>query len=205
MKLRYSVLTALFLSAIMFFISCDNPFSREWAAKIGSDTITIKDLNRFYYVQNRMIENTSDNAEIDRLAKDPVYAQMHQYLNKQFFLESLINGKVVYKAAMDDSTIDKDELNTVIELSKYQVVMQYYLVKKLKSKIVVTEEEVSEYYTKYKSKLSKYTFNEATELCRKDIEQRKLYMEMNRYIEELKQKSGVNRDGFKEHMTKTEK
>ena len=205
MKLRYSVLTALFLSAIMFFISCDNPFSREWAAKIGSDTITIKDLNRFYYVQNRMIENTSDNAEIDRLAKDPVYAQMHQYLNKQFFLESLINGKVVYKAAMDDSTIDKDELNTVIELSKYQVVMQYYLVKKLKSKIVVTEEEVSEYYTKYKSKLSKYTFNEATELCRKDIEQRKLYMEMNRYIEELKQKSGVNRDGFKEYMTKTEK
>lgn len=202
MKIRYSVLTALFVSAVMFFISCDNPFSREWAAKIGSDTITIKDLNRFYYVQNRMVENTEKNEEIDRLAQDPMYVQAHQYLNKQFFLESLINGKVVYNAAMDDSSIDKDELNTVIELSKYQVVMQYYLVKKLRSKITVTEEEVNEYYTKYKSKLSKYTANEAIELCRKDLEQRKLYMEMNRYIEELKQKSGVNRDGFKDYMTK---
>ncbi len=202
MKIRYSVLTALFVSAVMFFISCDNPFSREWAAKIGSDTITIKDLNRFYYVQNRMVENTDKNEEIDRLAQDPMYSQSHQYLNKQFFLESLINGKVVYNAAMDDSSIDKDEMNTVIELSKYQVVMQYYLVKKLKSKIVVTEEEVNEYYAKYKSKLSKYTANEAIELCRKDLEQRKLYMEMNRYVEELKQKSGVNRDGFKEYMTK---
>ena len=202
MKIRYSVLTALFVSAVMFFISCDNPFSREWAAKIGSDTITIKDLNRFYYVQNRMVENTDKNEEIDRLAQDPMYSQSHQYLNKQFFLESLINGKVVYNAAMDDSSIDKDEMNTVIELSKYQVVMQYYLVKKLKSKIVVTEEDVNEYYAKYKSKLSKYTANEAIELCRKDLEQRKLYMEMNRYVEELKQKSGVNRDGFKEYMTK---
>lgn len=202
MKIRYSVLTALFVSAVMFFISCDNPFSRDWAAKIGSDTITIKDLNRFYYVQNRMVENTESNEEIDKRALDPMYSQAHQYLNKQFFLESLINGKVVYNAAMDDSAIDKDELNTVIELSKYQVVMQYYLVKKLKSKIVVTEEEVNEYYTKYKSKLSKYTANEAIELCRKDLEQRKLYMEMNRYIEELKQKAGVNRDGFKEYQTK---
>ncbi|HPS59480.1 MAG TPA: hypothetical protein PK514_15365 [Spirochaetota bacterium] len=202
MKIRYSFLTALFVSAIMFFISCDNPFSREWAAKIGSETITIKDLNRYYYVQNRMMENKETNEEIDKLAQDPMTSQMHQYLNKQFFLDSLINSKVVYAAAMDDSVIDKEELNTVIELSKYQTVMTYYLTKKLKNKIVVTEEEVNEYYTKYKSKLSKYTANEAIELCRKDLEQRKLYMEMNRYIEELKQKSGVNRDGFKEYMTK---
>ncbi|HQO39730.1 MAG TPA: hypothetical protein PK986_04600 [Spirochaetota bacterium] len=202
MKIRYSVLTALFVSAIMFFISCDNPFSRDWAAKIGSETITMKELNRFYYTQNKLSLEKESNEEIDKLALDPMFVQMHPTLNKQLFLDSIINGKVVYNAAMEDSSIDRDEMNAFIELQKYQIVTQYYLYKKLKSKIVVTEDEVNEYYTKYKSKLSKYTANEAIELCRKDLQNRKLMYESNRYVDELKQKSGVNRDGFKEYMTK---
>jgi hypothetical protein len=205
MKIRYSVLTALFASAIMFFISCDNPFSRDWAAKIGNETITMKELNRFYYTQNKLSLEKDSNEEIDKLAQDPMAVQMHPTLNKQLFLDSIINGKVVYNAAMKDNSIDKDEMNAFIELQKYQIVTQYYLYKKLKPRIVVTEDEVNEYYTKYKSRLSKYTANEAIELCRKDLQNRKLMYESNRYVDELKQKSGVNRDGFKEYMTKQDK
>jgi len=202
MKIRYSALTALTVLMAMFIISCENPFSKEWVAKIGSDVITVKEFNRFYYTQNKMSEGVDSDEEIDKRAQDPVYAQMHQMLNKQTFLESIINGKLIYGAAKEDDSINQDELDTIIELSKYQVVMNYYLVKKLKSKIVVTEDEVNEYYTKYKSKLSKYPVNEALELCRRDIEQRKLYMESSRYVEELRQKKGVNKDGFKEYMSK---
>ena len=205
MKLRYSAATAISALLIMFFVSCDNPFSKEWAAKIGSDVITIKDFNQFYYTQNRMVENVETNEDVDKLAQDPVYVQMHQFLNKQYFLETLINGKLIYSAATEDDSINQDELNTVIELSKYQIVMQYYLIKKLKSKIVVTDEEVNEFYTRNKDKLSKYTANEAIEICRKELEQRKLYAEMSRYVEELKQKKGVNRDGFKDYMSKQNK
>ena len=205
MKLRYSAATAISALLIMFFVSCDYPFSKEWAANIGSDVITIKDFNQFYYTQNRMVENVETNEDVDKLAQDPVYVQMHQFLNKQYFLETLINGKLIYSAATEDDSINQDELNTVIELSKYQIVMQYYLIKKLKSKIVVTDEEVNEFYTRNKDKLSKYTANEAIEICRKELEQRKLYAEMSRYVEELKQKKGVNRDGFKDYMSKQNK
>ncbi len=204
MKIRLSAIFALLLAIVFGYISCDNPFSREWAAKIGNDVISIKDFNRFYYTQNKILFSVETNEEIDKLAMDPS-GQMNQYLNKQSFLEALINQKVVFDAAMDDKSIDQDELKTIIELGKYTTVIQYYIMKKLKNKITVTEEEVEQFYNKNKDKLSKYTANEAVALCRRNLEQNKLQMETMRFIEELKQKAGVNRDGFKDYMSKAGK
>lgn len=205
MKIRYSAITALIISTMLCFISCDNPFSREWAAKIGNDVITIKDFNRFYYGYNKMLFGVDSNEEIDKMAQDPVYGQMNQYLNKQSFLELLINYKVVYETTIDDKSIDQDDLNAIIEFTKYNMVVNYYMLKKLKYKIVVTDDEVNEYYTKYKDKLSKYPINEALSMCRKNLEQQKLQYESVKFVEELKQKVGVNRDGFKEYMSKENK
>ena len=94
-------------------ISC----KKEWAAKIDGEAISMEEFNKFYYLQSKMMTNIETNEEIDKLAASPEYAN-HPLLSKAGFLEHIIAQKLLYKKAMEDKSIDHDELNTVIEMIK---------------------------------------------------------------------------------------
>lgn len=185
------------------FISCKNMFG-ETAATIDGDKITIDELNKFYYIQNKMLTNIDSKEEIDKLADNPAYAN-HPFLNKANFLEHLIAQKVLYDKAMSDKSIDKDELNTLLEMVKIQTAAQYFLSKKLKDKITVTDEEVEKIYTENKSKFAGKTADEASNYIKQQIFAQKSRMETNKYVAELLGEHAINKDGFKEYMTKQKK
>ena len=196
-----SILTLVTVLSISF-TSC-NLFS-DTAAKVDGDKITIDELNRYYYIQNKMVTNIESKEEIDKLAANPAYAN-HPFLNKANFLDHIIAQKLLYKKAMDDKNIDKEELDTLVEMVEMQTVAQYFLGKKLKDKITVTDEEVAKVYNENRAKFAGRTADEATNYIKQQIFASKSRQETNRYISDLVSESAINKDGFKEYMEKQKK
>ncbi len=200
MKIKHLLTISIITMLIIPQISC----KKEWAAKIDDDTISMEDFNKFYYLQTKMMANVETNEEVDKLAENPAYAN-HPLLSKPGFLDHLIAQKVLYKKAMDDKAIDHKELDTVIEMIKIQTVAQYYLGKKLKDKITVSDEEVNAVYNENKSKFAGRTADEATAYIKQQIFAQKSKQETNKYILELLAEYKINKEGFKESQSKAEK
>ncbi len=198
MKIKHLLTICIITMLLIPQISC----KKEWAAKIDDETISMEDFNKFYYLQTKMMANVETNEEVDKLAENPAYAN-HPLLSKAGFLDHLIAQKLLYKKAMDDKAIDKDELATVIEMIKIQTVSQYYLGKKLKDKITVSDEEVNAVYNENKSKFAGRTADEATTYIKQQIFAQKSKQETNKYIMELIAESKVDKEGFKNSQSKT--
>jgi hypothetical protein len=203
MKTRVLILSLLLSLSSVIFISCNNT-SGEWAAKVDGKVISIEEFNKYYYTQNKMMANVDSNEDVDRLANDPAYAN-HPFLNKSNFLDHLIAQKLIYNKAMNDKSIDKDELNTILEITKIQTASQYYLGKKLKDQIKVSEEEVADFYNKNRRQFAGRTANEATAYIRQQILSYKSRQEANQYVMELVAESEVKKEGLKEYLAKTKK
>ncbi len=195
MKIKHLLTILIITMLIIPQISC----KKEWAAKVDGETISMEDFNKFYYLQSKMMANLETNEEVDKLAENPAYAN-HPLLSKAGFLDHIIAQKLLYKKAMSDKSIDKDELKTVIEMIKIQTAAQYYLGKKLKDKITVSDEEVTAVYNQNKSKFAGRTADEATAYIKQQIFTQKSRQETNKYIMELIAESKVDKDGFKESI-----
>jgi len=203
MKIQALALTALLSLSVLMTISCTNS-SGDWAAKIDGKTITIDEFNRYYYTQNRMMANVDSNEDVDKLANDPSYAN-HPFLNKSNFLDHLIAQKLIYNRAMNDKSINRDELNTILEITKIQTASQYFLGQKLKDKIKVTDEEVAQYYNQNRRQFTGRTANEATAYIRQQILSYKSRQEANQYVMELVAESEVKKEGLREYLAKQKK
>lgn len=203
MRIQALALTALLTLSVLITISCNNT-SGEWAAKIDGKTISIEEFNRYYYTQNKMMANVNSREEVDRLANDPSYAN-HPFLNKANFLDHLIAQKLIYSKAMNDKSIDKEELNTILEITKIQTASQYFLGQKLKDKIKVTDEEVAQYYNQNRRQFAGRTANEATAYIRQQILSYKSRQEANQYVMELVAESEVKKEGLREYLSKQKK
>lgn len=203
MKVQVLVLTALLSLSALMTISCQNA-SGDWAAKIDGKTISIDEFNRYYYTQNKMMANVNSKEEVDKLASDPSYAN-HPFLNKSNFLDHLIAQKLIYSKAMSDKSIDKDELTTILEITKIQTASQYFLGQKLKDKVKVTDEEVAQYYNQNRRQFTGRTANEATAYIRQQILSYKSRQEANQYVMELVAESEVKKEGLREYLAKQKK
>ena len=200
MKIKHLLTICIITMLVIPQISC----KKDWAAKVDNETISMDEFNKFYYLQSKMMTNLETNEEIDKLAENPAYAN-HPLLSKAGFLDHIIAQKLLYREAMDDKSIDKDELDTVIEMIKIQTVAQYYLGKKLKDKITVSDEEVNTVYNQNKAKFAGRTADEATAYIKQQIFAQKSRQETNKFIMELVGKSKVNKDGFKDYQSKNVK
>ena len=200
MKIKHLLTICIITMLVIPQISC----KKDWAAKVDNETISMDEFNKFYYLQSKMMTNLETNEEVDKLAENPAYAN-HPLLSKAGFLDHIIAQKLLYKEAMDDKSIDKDELDTVIEMIKIQTVAQYYLGKKLKDKITVSDEEVNTVYNQNKAKFAGRTADEATAYIKQQIFAQKSRQETNKFIMELIGKSKVNKDGFKDYQSKNAK
>jgi hypothetical protein len=197
-----AIITAI-ISAVLGALSCDS--GGGWAVKIDSDTISIDEFNNYYYAFNKTTYNLKSNEDVDKLAaevdtldpRDP----RRQYLLKSNFIDHLVAQRLLYNKAVNDSSIDKKELNTTIELAKMQTVATYYLGKKLKDKITVTDAEVEKFYTENRSDFRGVPLNdEFINRIKQQLVFQKSSVASNEYIMELMAESKVNKEGFKNYI-----
>ncbi|HOV08233.1 MAG TPA: hypothetical protein PK482_03855 [Spirochaetota bacterium] len=200
-KRDLAVLVALIFA--FFSISC-NKFTGETAATIDGKKITIEEVNKFYYIQNKLLTNIDSNEEIDKLAENPAYAN-HPFLNKANFLDHFIAQKVLYEKAMEDKEINKDELKALLEMVKMQTAAQYYLSKKLKNKISVSDDEVNKIYNENRARFAGRTADESENYIKQQLFAQKSRVEADKLVREILAEHSIKKDGFKEYLEKNKK
>ena len=197
MKIKHLLTISIMAILIIPQLSC----KKEWAATIDDSTkIYMDEFNRFYYLQAKLFLNVDSNEEIDKLAEDPRFEKT--MLNKNNFLEYLVAQKLLYNKAMSDKTIDKDEFNTYVEFAKMQSVNQYFLGKRFKDRITVSDEEVEAIYRERRAQFAGMNANDVTNYIRQQMTAQKLQYESGRYLQNLMDEHKINYDGLKEHLKK---
>ncbi len=171
----------------------------EWAVKIDDEKISIDEFYKFYYTQNKMLLNL-DKDEIDDLADDPQLAE-HPTINKTKFMDYLVSRKLLYRKAVNDEDINKDELNALMELSKLNAAANYYILEKHKDEIEVSDEEAEMFYRNNQDQFKGVPINERVmNGIKQQIFMQKLEAKSSEFIMDLIAESKVNREGFKKHL-----
>jgi len=177
--------------------------NKDWAVKINDDPITIDEFYKFYYTQNKILLNMSKE-EINQLAEDPSMVN-HPTLNKSKFMDFIISRKLLYDRALKDKSIDNEELKTIMKLFKLQGVATYYLSEKLKDEVIISDEEIDQYYKKNKDK---YKGLPVDDNLIADIRQRiflqKFEQASSEFVMNLIAESKVEKQGFKDHLRQEE-
>jgi hypothetical protein len=202
-------ISLIIAASSILLISCDKKGKKsgEWAVKIDDEVITIDEFNSYYYTQNKLALNLASNEDVDRIAANPstIRPEYRQTLIKSNFLDHLVAQKLLFKKAMNDPKLDKEELNTIIEISKLQLVGQYYLTTALKDEINITQEEIDSFHQKNRSKFRGVPINEADMQIRRYLTLQKFKIKSNEYLMGLIAESKINKEGFKNYQKRVSK
>ena len=208
MKSKFLLITALLGCSIISMLSCGD--DSGWGVKIENETISIDEINRYYYIFNKATYNLRTNEEVDKLASeagnlDPRDTR-RQYLAKNNFVDYLIAQKLVYNKAVKDPSVDKKELDAILEMSRMQAVVTFYLGQKFKDKIAVTDAEVEKFYAENKAGFRGVPLNDdVIDRIKQQIFFQKSMIASNEYIMELMAETRIKKEGFKEYLQKFEK
>jgi len=192
----------IIILAAVIAVSCNK--GGKWAVKINNDVVSIDEYNDFYYTQNKILLNM-DREDIDKLSADMSMIN-HPTLNKTKFMDFLVSRKLLFQKAMKDDSINKDELKTVIELFKLQGVATYYLSEKLKDEIVITDDEVDNFYNSNRRMFKGVPVNDQViAKIKQQIFMQKFEQKSSEFVMNLIAESKVNREGFKNYMRESAK
>lgn len=182
--------------AVMIFalaISCGNKYGGKWIAKIDSDEITDNELNAYYYAQMKSIYNLPKE-EIDKLAQDPAQLERNPLLNKNNFLEQMIQQRLVYKKAIDDGILKNEELNTLLDISKEGLVVQYYIREKFKNDITIAPQEVEQIYNQQRARFKGVPVDQAEMYIKQQLFQQKLNMKIKELVDTLRDEKKIEKN-----------
>ncbi|MCU0847248.1 MAG: hypothetical protein MUD12_05105 [Spirochaetes bacterium] len=193
-KIFILLVAVLISSSILFSCKKDN-----WAAKIDDDVISLDDFYNYYYLQNKLFLNL-EKKDLDKLSGDPTMMN-HPTINKARFLDFIISRKILYKKAMDDKNINKDDLNTIVELSKLQAVSTFYIMERLKNEIKVTDQEAEQFYNSNKKLFNNVPIDEnIINRIKQQIFMQKIEERSNEFIMDMMAQYKINREGLKNHL-----
>jgi len=189
-KILYSFIA---ITILAMAISCGNQYGGKWIAKIDDETITDNELNAYYYAQMKSIYNLPKE-EIDKLAQDPAQLERNPLLNKNNFLEQMIQQRLVYKKAIDDGTLKNEELQTLLDISKEGLVVQYYIREKFKNDISIAPQEVEMIYNQQRARFKGVPIDQAEMYIKQQLFQQKLNMKIKELVDTLRDEKKIEKN-----------
>lgn len=192
-KKRFFCLALGFIMCLTLSVSCNKFSGGDWVAKMDNDTITINELNTFYYAQQKSLYNLPKE-KIDELAADPSQVAKNPTLDKKEFLEQLIRQRLVYNKASEDKTLKDKEVDALIQMAREAVVVGYYVREKFKNDIDPTQKEVEEVIAQQKDRLKGIPIDQAEMYVKQQIQQQKLQMKIRDLVEKLVNEKGIKKN-----------
>lgn len=198
-SLRKFVLVLSVIAASSLTLSCNKFGSGDWLVKIDGNSISKSDFNDIYYAHHKQffqqmfgMLNVS-NADIDKFAADPATMRRIPTLNKQIFLQEIINQKLIYEKADDEGYLGKSELQTLINISRETAVVQYYVREKFDKDIAVSDQEVEAFYNENRARFKAQPVEAAEKSIRQYLSANKLRRKMAKFVSELREASQIDR------------
>ncbi|HXK66680.1 MAG TPA: hypothetical protein PK348_10455, partial [Spirochaetota bacterium] len=132
--------------------------------------------------------------EIDKLAQDPAQLERNPLLNKNNFLEQMIQQRLVYKKAIDDGTLKNEELKTLLDISKEGLVVQYYIREKFKNDISIAPQEVEMIYNQQRARFKGVPIDQAEMYIKQQLFQQKLNMKIKELVDTLRDEKKIEKN-----------
>lgn len=176
----------------------------NWIVKIDGETITIDELNDLYYAhhKNALMQMKFDitNDEIDKLASDFTFVKKLPTLNKEIFLNEVINQRIMYNKAVQAGILDNAEVKAMIKVANDTAVVQYYIREKFKNEIGVSDQEVEAFYNENRERFKMEPIEQAEKKIRQYLSSQKLLLKMKKMVDELKDVARIERNPEYEKM-----
>ncbi len=176
----------------------------KWIVKIDGETITIDELNDLYYAhhKNALMQMKFDitNDDIDKLASDFTFVKKLPTLNKEIFLNEVINQRIMYNKAVQAGVLDKPEVKAMMKVATDTAVVQYYIREKFKNEIGVSDQEVEAFYNEHRDNFKMEPIEQAEKKIRQYLSSQKLLLKMKKMVDELKDVARIERNPEYEKM-----
>jgi hypothetical protein len=177
---------------------------KNWIVKIDGETITIDELNNLYYAhhKNALMQMKFDitNEEIDKLASDFSFVKKLPTLNKEIFLNEVINQRIMYNKAVAAGVLDNSEVKAMIKVANDTAVVQYFIREKFKNEIGVSDQEVEAFYNEHRENFKAEPIEQAEKKIRQYLSSQKLLIKMKKFVDELKDVARIERNPEYEKM-----
>ncbi|MGL4370654.1 MAG: hypothetical protein ACRCUT_13430, partial [Spirochaetota bacterium] len=161
---------------------------------VSSRSIDVKEFNTLYYSQLKLVLGISEEA-IDKMAADPVATQQNPMLNKKEFLDQVISQYLIYQHAKKSSAGKDTDAKALSGIMTEQFVGMFYIKEKYAKDLAVTEQELSDAYSKVKAKLPpNVTPDMAESYLRQQIEQQKLSAKLPEIRQSLRERAKVEKN-----------
>ena len=190
MAIAGGVLAVLIIAAVLAILQ---PWA-TWVVKINGDTVTLKEFNAIYYSHHHMNYPGKNDADIDKMASDPVELMRNPLLSKDEFLRQLITSRLIYQKAESEKFTKRDDVQMLAEIQKQNAVSDFYFANALRDKTSVSDKEVEDAYMQYQSQLKGMPIDEATSRIRSQLSQQKIAAERNRIMRDMRESVRIVRD-----------
>lgn len=199
MKTRLFLTFLLISSCALISIACGKG-SNEWLVRINGDEITKTEFDQLYYAHHKQffqqvlgLMNIS-NQDVDKFASDPGTVRRLPTLNKQIFLQEIVNQRLLFNKAVSEGYDDKEELRALLKVAKETAVVQFYIREKFKDDIAVTDSEVETFYNENRAKFKAEPIDTAEKKIRQFLSTEKLRKKMAMFVGNLRETSRIERN-----------
>lgn len=192
--------------AIAVVVQACNPTQqkdcKEWVAKIDDEVICKAEVERQYdlFLENvakmqrvdkqKLLARINDDSEVK---KNPMLMQFR----KQNFVDNYIDEYIVYKEAKKQGYHKKDDVQTMLQRQRRNIISQAYLEENIDTQNPVTDQEVEEYYKEYRKKnprIARLPIQKAMKQIRYQLAKRKKQMQLKKMMQEIRDKYKITQN-----------
>ncbi len=162
----------------------------EWIVKIDGEALTLQDLDQLYYAHHKQIlqqlKFDISNEDVDKFASDLSTVKRLPTLNKEIFLNEVINQRLMYQKAVEAGTLKSPEVKAMIKVAHDTAVVQHFIREKFKNEIAVSDQEVEAFYNENRANFKMEPIDQAEKKIRQFLSSQKLLKKMKKMVDDLK-------------------
>jgi len=187
--MRFAVIATVACTALVIalFPGCGKG---EWIVKIDGEALTVQELDQLYYAHHKQIlqqfKFDISNEDVDKFAADFTTMKRLPTLNKEIFLNEVINQRLMYQKAVDAGALKSPEVEAMIKVAHDTAVVQYYIREKFKNEIAVSDQEVEAFYNENRANFKMEPIDQAEKKIRQYLSSQKLLKKMKKMVDDLK-------------------
>jgi len=176
----------------------------EWIMKIDGSALSISELDELYYAHHKQIlqqlKFDVTNEDIDKFAADIMTVKRLPTLNKEIFLNEVINQRLIYDKAVEAGVLKNAEVKAMMKIAQDTAVVQYYIREKFKNDLAVTDQEVEAFYNENRANFKMEPIDQAEKKIRQYLGSQKLLKKMKKFVDDLKDVARIEKNPNYEKM-----
>lgn len=176
----------------------------EWIMKIDGTSLSIQELDQLYYAHHKQIlqqlKFDVTNEDVDKFAADFMTVKRLPTLNKEIFLNEVINQRLIYDKAVEAGMLNNEEVKAMMKIAQDTAVVQYFIREKFKNDLAVSDQEVEAFYNENRANFKMEPIDQAEKKIRQYLGSQKLLKKMKRFVDDLKDVAKIEKNPNYEKM-----